>query len=310
MANPKSKCSSKSPVSWMPNPTHVWSTCVSATERHIFIFRPISGIPLTICATILRIHYIRIVVVCGCATHGKCHARVRSTWYPVQPCAVVISGRVHPSTFRNSSTYTSCKTHHWSNHSIEKFQRPISIWAPAFIYFDDKKMWRQAGLEEMLVSPRKRDQNEMGGLQKRDTFWCLLYLSIGCYNSEVRRNWGGKKTGPKRDQNEVWTRSDHWYLRMQYKWYKIIPVPHRKSISIPTSSKASYDHNTAPAPPRQQARTAAAPGPAAAQYPAAAASSSTSTTSDDWISFVVADLRKLENETNHDGKVPKPEKQG
>ena len=38
----------------------------------------------------------------------------------------------------------------------------IGIWTPAFIYFDEKKMWRQAGLEEMLVSPAKRDQNEMG----------------------------------------------------------------------------------------------------------------------------------------------------
>ena len=196
--------------------------------------------------------YISSVVVCGCATHGKCHARVRSTWYPVQPCAVVISGRVHPSTFRNSSTYTSCKTHHWSNHSIEKFQRPISIWAPAFIYFDDKKMWRQAGLEEMLVSPRKRDQNEMGGLQKRDTFWCLLYLSIGCYNSEVRRNWGGKKTGPKRDQNEVWTRSDHWYLRMQYKWHKI------NSSATPKINKHSCQQQSIIRPQHSPSTTTAA----------------------------------------------------
>ena len=41
------------------------------------------------------------------------------------------------------------------------------IWATAFIYFDEKKMWRQAGFEEMLVSPAKRDQNEMGGLQEK-----------------------------------------------------------------------------------------------------------------------------------------------
>ena len=37
------------------------------------------------------------------------------------------------------------------------------IWATAFIYFDEKKMWRLAGFEQMLVSPAKRDQNEMGG---------------------------------------------------------------------------------------------------------------------------------------------------
>ena len=45
-----------------------------------------------------------------------------------------------------------------------------SIWATAFIYNDEDKMWRQAGFVEMLVSPAKRDQNEMGGLQKRGRF--------------------------------------------------------------------------------------------------------------------------------------------
>ena len=40
----------------------------------------------------------------------------------------------------------------------------------AFIYFDEKKMWRLAGFGQMLVSPAKRHQNEMGGLQKRDRF--------------------------------------------------------------------------------------------------------------------------------------------
>ena len=29
---------------------------------------------------------------------------------------------------------------------------------------------RMAGFEQMLVSPAERDQNEMGGLQKRDRF--------------------------------------------------------------------------------------------------------------------------------------------
>ena len=38
------------------------------------------------------------------------------------------------------------------------------------IYNDEDKMWRQAGFVEMLVSPAKRDQNEMGGLQKRGRF--------------------------------------------------------------------------------------------------------------------------------------------
>ena len=37
------------------------------------------------------------------------------------------------------------------------------------MYFVEKKMWRQAGFEESLVSPSERDKNEAGGLQKRDT---------------------------------------------------------------------------------------------------------------------------------------------
>ena len=45
-----------------------------------------------------------------------------------------------------------------------------SIRATAFICDDEDKMWRQAGFVEMLVSPAKRDQNEMGGLQKRGRF--------------------------------------------------------------------------------------------------------------------------------------------
>ena len=43
-------------------------------------------------------------------------------------------------------------------------------------------MWRIAGFEEMLVSPATRDQNEMGGLQKRDRFWCVSYLWTCCYS--------------------------------------------------------------------------------------------------------------------------------
>ena len=44
------------------------------------------------------------------------------------------------------------------------------IWATAFICYDEDKMWRQAGFVEMLFSPAKRVQNEMGGLQKRGRF--------------------------------------------------------------------------------------------------------------------------------------------
>ena len=49
-------------------------------------------------------------------------------------------------------------------------EREIDIWATAFIYDEDDNMWRQAGFVEMLVSPAKRGQNEMGGLQKRGSF--------------------------------------------------------------------------------------------------------------------------------------------
>ena len=75
------------------------------------------------------------------------------------------------------------------------------IWATAFIYVDEKKMWRQAGFEEMLVSPAKRDQNEMGGLQKRDRFWCASYLwTYWCQRLENETNHGGKVPKPeKRD---------------------------------------------------------------------------------------------------------------
>jgi len=38
------------------------------------------------------------------------------------------------------------------------------------IYFDEKNMWHQAGFEEMLVSPAKGNQNEMGGLQNEIGF--------------------------------------------------------------------------------------------------------------------------------------------
>ena len=42
----------------------------------------------------------------------------------------------------------------------------IIIWATAFIYFDEKKMWRQAGFEEMLVSPAKTRSERDGGTPK------------------------------------------------------------------------------------------------------------------------------------------------
>ena len=61
----------------------------------------------------------------------------------------------------------------------------------------------KAGFEEMLVSPAKRDQNEMGGLQKRDRFWCASYLwTYWCQRLENQTNqsWWWKVPKPeKRD---------------------------------------------------------------------------------------------------------------
>ena len=67
------------------------------------------------------------------------------------------------------------------------------------------------------ISPTKRDQNEMGGFQKRDRFWCAscsicswtCWCSLSRFNirhlvlewcSRLKTKWGGKKRGPKRDQ--------------------------------------------------------------------------------------------------------------
>ena len=39
-------------------------------------------------------------------------------------------------------------------------------------------MWRKAGFEESLVSPAKRDQNEMGGDSKNEMLLLLLLLLL------------------------------------------------------------------------------------------------------------------------------------
>ena len=36
------------------------------------------------------------------------------------------------------------------------------------MYFDEKKMWRQAGFEESLVAPSERDKNERRGDSKNE----------------------------------------------------------------------------------------------------------------------------------------------
>ncbi len=46
-----------------------------------------------------------------------------------------------------------------------------------------------SGFVEMLVSPAKRDQNEMGGLQKRGRFQCLSY-DWTIYEQNWKTRWG------------------------------------------------------------------------------------------------------------------------
>ena len=84
-------------------PTHVGSTCPPATKRHSL---RMSSIPPNIYVTIVWIHYIPVVVLCGCATHSKFYAQVHSNSHPLvtQPCAVAFSGGVHPI-LRSSPTY-------------------------------------------------------------------------------------------------------------------------------------------------------------------------------------------------------------
>ena len=95
MVNPKSKMLVLVFPVLGAKPTHVWSTCPPATKRHSL---QISSIPPNIYVTIIWIHYIPVVVLCGCATHAKFHAKVHSNWHPlvVQPCAVATFGSVHP----------------------------------------------------------------------------------------------------------------------------------------------------------------------------------------------------------------------
>ena len=104
MVNPKAKM----PVRVFPvvgaKPTPVGSTCPLATQRHSM---QISITPPNIYVTIICIHYIPVVALCGCATHAKLYAKAYSNWHPavVQPCAVAMFGNVHP-VFRSSPTYT------------------------------------------------------------------------------------------------------------------------------------------------------------------------------------------------------------
>ena len=65
-------------------------------------------------------------------------------------------------------------------------------------------MWRIAGFKEMLVSPAKRDQNEMGELQKRDIGFYVRHvyeqneikttplMMEKCRNlrNEIKTRWG------------------------------------------------------------------------------------------------------------------------
>ena len=64
---------------------------------------------------------------------------------------------------------TFCCSHEHSFH-FKASRRNASETHGQLHCFDEQKIWRQAGFEEMLVSFSKRDQNGMGGLQKRERF--------------------------------------------------------------------------------------------------------------------------------------------
>ena len=78
-----------------------------------------------------------------------------------------------------------------------------TIWATAFIYNDEDKMWRQAGFVEMLVSPAKRDQNEMRGTPKNE-------VGLKHFKTILKRghSWW------KRDHS-VWKRAETWKTRLK-----------------------------------------------------------------------------------------------
>ena len=75
-------------------------------------------------------------------------------------------GNCHSGVLRQDMTCYGRHCRNWRTCSLYRQWIWICISATAFIYFDEKKMWRQTGFEEMLVSPAKRDPNEMGGTTK------------------------------------------------------------------------------------------------------------------------------------------------
>ena len=117
------------------------------------------------------------------------------SWRTFGIVIVVFWGMIWPGYGRHCRNWCTC--------SLYRQWIWICIWATAFIYFDEKKMWRQAGFEEMLVSPAKRDPNEMGGTTKTRycRFWCASYLwTYWCHSLENETNHGGKVPKPeKRD---------------------------------------------------------------------------------------------------------------
>ena len=81
------------------------------------------------------------------------------------------------------------------------FERSF-FWATAFIYFHEKMMWRKAGFEKSLVSPAKRDQNEMGGIQNRIGDVHHVYEHVGVHyytTASARMMYGTMK--PSRQGN-------------------------------------------------------------------------------------------------------------
>ena len=109
-----------------------------------------------------------------------------------------------PKRSRNPKSEASdMRPHRFHAFAFCRYLMYIYISATAFIYFDEKKMWRLAGFGQMMVSPAKRHQNEMGGLQKRDRFWCASCLWRKRDQNETTHD--GKVPEPeKRDFSTRW----------------------------------------------------------------------------------------------------------
>ena len=81
----------------------------------------------------------------------------------------------------------------------------VLTWATAFIYDDEDRMWRQAGFVEMLVSPAKRDQNEMG-VSKNE-------VGLKHFKTRLKRGHSWWKRG-----HSWWKSAETWKTRLKRGW--------------------------------------------------------------------------------------------